>query len=116
MELALVLPILLLIVFGIVDFGRMLNAQIALTEAAREGARAEALGADPDSRVEAAAGYLDGGVAATVETGCPGTDAVVRVDHTFTFITPIGPFLELYGGGMDGSVPMQGRGVMPCFE
>ncbi len=42
-EFVLVLPVLLLLVFGIVDFGRMLNAQIVVTEAAREGARAAAL-------------------------------------------------------------------------
>ncbi|MFD0742698.1 TadE/TadG family type IV pilus assembly protein [Phytohabitans flavus] len=39
-EAALVLPLVLLIAFGIIDFGRMLNAQIRVTEAAREAARA----------------------------------------------------------------------------
>ena len=39
-----VLPLLLLIVFGIIDFGRLLNAQITLTQAAREGARLAAVG------------------------------------------------------------------------
>ncbi len=47
-EFALVLPLLLLLVFGIIDFGRALNAQITLTQAAREGARLEALG-DPSA-------------------------------------------------------------------
>ena len=42
-------PVLLLVIFGIIDFGRMLNAQITLTEAAREGARATSI-------VDAAAG------------------------------------------------------------
>ena len=43
-EFALLLPLLLLLVFGIIDFGRALNAQITLTQAAREGARLAALG------------------------------------------------------------------------
>ncbi len=43
-EFALVLPLLLLIVFGIIDLGRALNAQITLTEAAREGVRLAAYG------------------------------------------------------------------------
>ena len=43
-EMALVLPLLLLLVFGIVDFGRALNLQITLTQAAREGVRPAALG------------------------------------------------------------------------
>ena len=51
-EFALVVPVLLLIVFGIIDFGRALNAQIALTGAAREGARLAALGY-PDAAIQA---------------------------------------------------------------
>ncbi|HBX70239.1 MAG TPA: hypothetical protein DEH25_12900 [Chloroflexi bacterium] len=39
LEFALVLPILFLLVFGAVDLGRVFFAQIALTNAAREGVR-----------------------------------------------------------------------------
>ncbi len=116
MELALILPVLLLIVFGIIDFGRMLNAQITLTEAAREGARAEALGADPDERVQEAADRL-GTVTTGVESSCPGGgDAVVIVQHQFSFITPISPILGMFGEGIDDEVDMSGKGVMPCFN
>jgi Flp pilus assembly protein TadG len=38
-EFALVMPLLLLLVIGIIEFGRAWNAQQALTDAAREGAR-----------------------------------------------------------------------------
>jgi len=38
-ELAFVLPILLLIVMGIVEFGRIFNAYLIVTNASREGAR-----------------------------------------------------------------------------
>lgn len=38
-EMALVLPILILIIFGIVEFGRILNAKLIVTGASREGAR-----------------------------------------------------------------------------
>jgi Flp pilus assembly protein TadG len=51
-ETAIVLPVLLFVVFGIIDFGRMLNVQLKLTEAAREGARAAVMHADPDARVQ----------------------------------------------------------------
>lgn len=115
-ELALILPVLLLIVFGIIDFGRMLNAQITLTEAAREGARAEALGADPDARVQEAASRL-GTVTTGVDSSCPdGIDAVVTVQHQFTFVTPISPVLGMFGESIDGTVSMSGKGVMPCFS
>ncbi len=115
MELALILPVLLLIVFGIIDFGRMLNAQITLTEAAREGARAEALGAEPDDRVQEAAGSL-GTVTTGIEASCPEQeDAVIIAQHEFTFVTPISPILGMFGEGIDETVSLSGKGVMPCF-
>ncbi|MHA7143344.1 TadE/TadG family type IV pilus assembly protein [Arthrobacter sp. TmT3-37] len=43
LEMALVLPILLLILVGILEFGRVMNVQISLTHAAREGARHAAI-------------------------------------------------------------------------
>ena len=42
-EFAIVLPVLLLLVFGIIDFGRALNTQNNLTAAVREGARRAAV-------------------------------------------------------------------------
>lgn len=44
-EMALVLPILISLVFGIIDFSRIFNAEIQLSQAAREGARLAAIGA-----------------------------------------------------------------------
>jgi Flp pilus assembly protein TadG len=38
-EIALVLPILLMLVFGIIEFGRILNAYIMVSNASREAAR-----------------------------------------------------------------------------
>lgn len=38
-EFALVLPLLVLLVFGIIEFGRIYNTYLAVTHAAREGAR-----------------------------------------------------------------------------
>lgn len=42
-EMALVLPVLLFLLMGMIDFGRMFNAQIQLSQAAREGVRLAAL-------------------------------------------------------------------------
>lgn len=42
-ELALVLPILVLLIFGIIEFGRGYNAKVSLQGAVREGARVLAL-------------------------------------------------------------------------
>ena len=56
-EFALVLPILLLVFGGIVDFGLLLQRQQVITNAAREGARARRVpgyrGADVQERVQA---------------------------------------------------------------
>ena len=42
-EFAIVLPVLLLILMGIIEFGRAYNAQVSIQAAAREGARELAL-------------------------------------------------------------------------
>ena len=51
-EMALVMPLLILMVMGIIDFGRIFNGEIQLSQAAREGARIAALGT-PDYDVTA---------------------------------------------------------------
>jgi hypothetical protein len=115
-ELALVLPLMLLVVFGVIDFGRMLNTQITLTEAAREGARAAALGFDPAARVDRTVNGMT--LASTTVTPCPDddltADAVVTVTHAFRPVTPLGSFMGFFGGEGDGSVTITARGVMPC--
>lgn len=44
-EMALVLPLLLLILFGIIEFGRVMGAGIMVTHGARDGARYGVVGA-----------------------------------------------------------------------
>ncbi len=44
-EFALVLPVLLLLVLGLIQFGIIFSSQIAITNAAREGARVASVGA-----------------------------------------------------------------------
>jgi Flp pilus assembly protein TadG len=116
-EFVLVLPVLLLLIFGIVDFGRMLNAQIVVTEAAREGARAAALidQAAGEDRIDQIAGVALGDVDPTV-TPCPespGEDdnAKATVEYTFGFVTPLGVFI-----GDGGSITLTGESVMPCLN
>lgn len=62
LELALVLPILILLLFGIVEFGRIFNASLTIAQAAREGARVGAVGGSDEeivSAVKAVAATLD---------------------------------------------------------
>jgi Flp pilus assembly protein TadG len=117
-EFALLLPLLTLLVFGIVDFGRALNAQITLTQAAREGARMAALG-EPNvvSGTQAAATGLSP-VSVTV-TSCPvgagaGVNAVVQVSYKFSFITPVAAIASIFGSSFGSTVTLTAQGVMPC--
>jgi Flp pilus assembly protein TadG len=111
-EMALVLPLLLMLVFGIIDFGRVLNKQISVTAAAQEAARVVSFGGTEDernARAEAIAGtdiVVTGDACSAGLTG----DADVTVTNEFKFVTPVG----LIGGGFDGEITLTGRGVMPC--
>ena len=112
---ALVLPLLLILVFGIIDFGRMINKQIALTEAARDAARVASFGGSADQSRAAAAARATRIAGSDIDvktTPCSttGQDAQVTLTHDFTFVTPVG----LIGGGFDGKATLTARGVVPC--
>jgi Flp pilus assembly protein TadG len=118
-ETALVLPLLLLLICGLIDIGRMLNVQISLSAAAREGARWAALN-QPGvaARVAAAAPDVSPAPATTV-TACPagaavGATATVVATSSYTMITPIGAVAGLVGGSFPGTVTLSARGVMRC--
>jgi Flp pilus assembly protein TadG len=124
-EFAIVLPLVLLLVCGIVDFGRMLNVQITLSAAAREGARWEALrmsattGVSTASRVATAAPGIAPTPATAVLSSCPANpaptqNASVAATTTYTLLTPLSAISGLFGGGLPGSVTLTGRGVMRC--
>lgn len=120
-EMALVLPLLLLLVCGIIDFGRMLNAQILVSSAAREGVRMAALN-HPElvpSRVGLAAASLSPAPGAAIVSACdtdPQTEdnAQVLVSHTFSFATPLNAIAGLFGGSQPTTMTLTGRGVMRC--
>jgi hypothetical protein len=123
-EFALVLPILVLIIFGIVDFGRLLHAQIVVSEAAREATRVAALVTESAAvaRADEAAASLDPtGAAITTDfvERCPATpdparDTKLTVSYDFKFVTPV--FLALGFGGSDGTLTVSSTSVMPCLR
>jgi Flp pilus assembly protein TadG len=108
-EFALVIPLFLVLVFGIIDFGLGLKSWITITNAAREGARFAAITcstATNDDGViattEEAAADLSDDVTVTV-TNCPGdaTESVtVAVEYDYELITPLGGMLSVLGGGV----------------
>jgi Flp pilus assembly protein TadG len=114
-EFAFVLPILLVLAMGMLDFGRAFHTKSLLDQAAREGARvAVVTSPDPDivtDRVNAV--LASGGIVPTSVT-VVGPDAAnmvtVTVQATFTFVTP-GVF-ALVGGSYGNTIPMAGQTVM----
>lgn len=116
-ELALIVPLLLALVFGIYQFGRGYNAKVELTGAVREGARAVAL-TTPANASAAATTAVTGGapgldtpsIVVTVVSSCPspapaGANAVVRANYPLTYSIP--PFF-------DGTWDIEVESVMRC--
>jgi Flp pilus assembly protein TadG len=113
-EFALVMPLLLLILFAIIDFGRMLNTQITLTEAAREGARAAAYSQSVSTRVAAATGNMPGVLTTTTACSASSEFAQVELEVPFEFITPFAAIAQMFGSSPSGAIDLSAKGVMAC--
>lgn len=105
-EFALVVPVLIVMIFGMVDMGMAINAQAIVSNAAREGARAASFnGANVTATttvVTSATKYLIGtaptttitcqaiGTATTIacSSASPGDSVVVQVNYTYKWLTP----------------------------
>ena len=72
-EFALVLPVFLLLVFGLIDMGRFVYLSSTLSQAAREGARVAAVEASWTGSTDPTCGAVAGPV-------CPSTVAALRTD------------------------------------
>lgn len=112
-EFAIILPILMTLLLGIVEFGYLFNQQISLTQAAREGAREYAIhhgqtGFNLSTAVQKAAPAL-GPVTATAlpASSCPsGTTAIITVTRSYSSLTGWFDFLS--------STTLTGKGAMRC--
>jgi Flp pilus assembly protein TadG len=106
LEMALTLPLLLLICVGIFEFGRAYQTQQVLTNAAREGARVAILSGQPDGAVQArvtayaTAGQIsnpDSAVASVAATQVsigggnttPGSRVTVTYPYAFMVLQPV---------------------------
>lgn len=118
MEMALVLPIFLILLLGIIDFGMGLRAYVTLTNATREGARFAAVGnpagAYPTDCTGSFSGSAVGRVCTTLsgleldgvqnvsvaypDGQLPGNSVVVSADYRYEFITPLAAVVSFFGG------------------
>ena len=124
-EMAIVLPLLLFLIMGMVDFGFLFQRYVVLTNAAVEGARVASLpgytDTDVSDRVTAYA--TNGGVVGTVNTvidpvtlpggagggSWPGSQVTVTSVYTFQYV---GPIANLFNGTSGGTVTITSRATM----
>jgi Flp pilus assembly protein TadG len=114
-EFALVVPVLLLLVLGIAEFGRAYNIQTTVSGAAREGVRTMAVENDSGAaraatRNAAPALHLSDSQINVSPTTCPEPDtaptvsAMVTVTYRMSFVTHL----------FANSLTLTGVGVMRC--
>jgi Flp pilus assembly protein TadG len=130
-----VLPIFLILLFGIIDFGLGLRAYIALTNATREGARVGAVGepagtypidcnADPSddatvvARVCTTLTGLDLDNVQSVAVDYPdgfqtGNSVAVSAQYRYDFVSPLAALIHgLTGGAIDDSLTLNSTADM----
>jgi hypothetical protein len=126
-ELAILVPIFLILVFGIIDFGMGLRAYIQVAQATREGARFGLLGNQPGSFSAGGSGDCDGSTSTnvvgkvcstingldlsdveTVTVTCPdggappcasGDTIEVHTSYKYHYITPVKTIINFFSGG-----------------
>lgn len=113
-EFALVVPLLIMLVMGIAEFGRAYNAQAILSGAAREGVRVMALQNDATAartatRAAASPLVLSSSQISVSPDSCTSSSTVnstatVRITYPLSFI----------GGFFGASVTLTGKAVMRC--
>jgi Flp pilus assembly protein TadG len=131
-EFALILPMLLLIMLGIVDFGFMFQRYEVLTNAAREGARIAVLPGYTTEDVEArVCAYVETGglpltgacpipsnpvidvddvtIAMPAGTALEGKSVSVTFTHSYMFV---GPIAGLFSGTFTTTFPITSTAVM----
>lgn len=110
-EFALLAPILIMLLFGIVEFGRAYNVQVSLTNAAREGVRAMAINdsqsvarsAARNSATQLSPALADADITFSAANCGIGTQMTVTIRYSLNTMT-----------GIAGPFAMTGKGTMLC--
>ena len=114
-EFALIVPLLIVLVLGIAEFGRAFQVQATLSAAAREGVRVMALQNDPaaakaavrDAATSLSPSITDAQISISPST-CPTTGGTTYVRLTINYSSPF--LTDFFGDGVD----LTGTGVMRC--
>ncbi|MEP7216672.1 MAG: TadE family protein [Anaerolineaceae bacterium] len=118
-EFAMVLPLFLVLLFGLVDFGRAFYSWMLITNAAREGARTGAVQKDWASMKTAAYDSMCNPypgncsldttkmvLASSGVQGARGGQVSVDITYAFTYATPLGNIIALLPGGGSLATPV----------
>lgn len=122
-EFALVLPLLLMIIFGIIEFGRLFWVKEILTYAAREGGRAAIVPGATNTSVQTAISNAMTGSGLTLYTieripddissAGGGSSVTIKIKISYDDVTVIPGFLtSLVGKDLVGEVVMRKEGFL----
>jgi Flp pilus assembly protein TadG len=120
-EFALVVPVFIVLVLGIVDFGMALRSYVTVTNAAREGARYAVLGCKDSTQEDAIKDQVISRSSGLIKTrsdvivdAAPDTSGVdacsasvpgstnpikITANYDYAYITPLGNFVAALSGG-----------------
>lgn len=108
-EFTLLVPIFLILVFAIVDFGMGFYSWMSVTNGAREGARLGVVLApqeEIEDRVYETVDLPDEDTKMTVTVtnaqGAPGESVVVQVDYEYDLVTPLAGLIDFVSGNALG--------------
>lgn len=110
-EFAILSPVLIMLLMGIMEFGRAYNAQVSLTDAAREGVRVMAISNNQASARTAAKNaavalsptLVDSNITFSAASCTADAQMTVTINYTLSTLT-----------GIAGPFGMTGKGVMLC--
>jgi Flp pilus assembly protein TadG len=94
-EFALLLPVLILLLFGIIDFGRIFHAYLTIDHAGREAARTASIGKDITTVKNTAVSDASSirltadQVGVTPGTLSSGTNVTITITYPINFLTPV---------------------------
>lgn len=123
LEFAVVVPVFLLVVMGIVDFGVGLKSWIQITNASREAARYGAIHCSAgdidgtpvadlvvDRGIDSATGLGLTSSNVTVSSNCDAGHATesltVTIEYDYELISPLGGMMSFFGGGISDTIKL----------
>ena len=117
-EFVFVLPLFLVLVLAVVDFGMGLHTWISVTNGAREGARlgsVQATAGEIETKVRQVTNTLDQAkltVTTTNAQGDSGEAVTVQVDYEYDLITPLGGIIGVLGGSIGSTLDLSSQSEM----